>query len=67
MIVAAVTVGDDDLLTSVPRHFGSGFPQELLLKLRAVSHCARLMFRLENLAEVIFGKNDRILQLRAMH
>ena len=60
VLVAAVAVHDDDFLAAVARHFVGSFLEELKLKRKAVGDGAGLLFGLEDLAEVILGKHDRI-------
>lgn len=61
MIVAAVAVDDDDLPAAVAGHLIGGFLEEFELQFRAVSHRAGFMPGFEDLAEVVFGKDDRVL------
>ena len=48
-----------DLCAAVRRHLTSGLLLQLELSLRAVSDRARLVLRLEDLPEVIFGETPR--------
>src|SRR3989442_567032 len=63
MLVAAVAVHDDDFLAAVARHFVGSFLEELKLKRKAVGDGSGLLFGLEDLTEVILGKNDGVLLL----
>src|SRR2546426_498704 len=62
-VVAAVTVHDDDLLAPVARHLVGRLLQQFQLQSPAVGDCAWLMFRLENLPEVVLGKDDGVFLL----
>src|SRR5882672_1506465 len=66
VLVAAVTVHDDDFLAAIARHLVGRFLKQLQLKLHAVRDGARLVLGLKNLAKIIFRKNDGVLLLRGV-
>ena len=59
-VVAAVAVDDQDFLAAVAGHLVGGFLQQGELQVAAVGHGAGLVPRLGDLAEIIFGENDRV-------
>jgi len=58
-----VPVHDDDLLATIPGHLVGRLLQQVELQSPAVGDRARLMFRLENLPEIVFGKDDGVFLL----
>lgn len=59
--VAAVSVGDDDLLAAVAGHFVHRFLEQVELETRAVGDGAGFVFGFEDLAKVVFGEDDGVL------
>ena len=62
--IPAVPVDDDHFPAAVPRHLGHRLLQQFQLQFRAVGDRSRLMPRLENLAEIVGRKKDRVLLFR---
>ena len=58
MVVAAMTVDDQDFLAAIARHFIGGFLQEFELQFGAISEGAGLVFGFEDLAVEISWKDD---------
>ena len=60
VVVAAVTVRNQDLLTTVATHFVRGFLQEFELQMLAIGDGSGFVAGFENLAEIIFGEDDGV-------
>ena len=63
MFVSAVPINDNYFLAPVSRHLVSGFLQQLQLQAGTVRDGARFMAGFEDLPEIVFGKNYRVLLL----
>ena len=55
-----MAIDDEDFFAAVARHFVGGFLEELQLEIAAIGDGAGLVFGFKNLAEIIFGKYDRV-------
>lgn len=65
-IVTAVAVRDHDFLAAVARHLVNSFLEHLKLKLGTVRDRSGLMLCFKDLAEVVFGKDERIFLLHGL-
>src|ERR1700676_4374795 len=63
VLVAAVTVDDDDFFASVAGHLVGGFLQELQLEFAGVSDGSGFVLGLKNLAKVVFRKDQGVVLL----
>lgn len=66
MLVAAVAVDNDDFLAAVAGHLVGGFLKELELEAARVSDRAGFVPGFENLAEIVFGEDEREFLLRGL-
>jgi hypothetical protein len=59
-----MSVHDDDFLAAVPRHLVDGLLQQFQLQMSAVRNCAGFVASFEDLAKIVFGKDNNIFLLR---
>ena len=60
VVIAAVTVRDQDFLATVAGHFVGGFLEQFELQMLAIGDGSGFVAGFENLAEIIFGEDDGI-------